>query len=159
MGNLKPLYYYVLQPFPRRIRQCASGWWVESNGDNEIDAEDAGHLALALLEYALANAASEDTGNPQFNREPHQPLQVQGLLDLRWNNLIVSHNLPQESVREVRKLFGATADKKPGDYRTAKKRVEATTDVYAIKHNCINNRISYPMYSELTACPHCQYPR
>ena len=70
--------------------------------DNEIEAEDADHLALALLEYALIDTAPENTGEPQFNyREPHRPSTVQDLLDLSWNNLVVRQNLSQESAREV----------------------------------------------------------
>ena len=104
--------------------------------DNQIEDEDqpddVNHLELALLEYALAGDVSEDT--PQFNyREPHQPSEIQDLLDLSWDNIVVRHNLSQESAREVRRLFGAAGGKKPRHYRTARKRIEAITGVHSFK--------------------------
>ena len=109
--------------------------------DNEVGGEDEPEdsdtdanqpeLPVALLEHALPDNVSEDT--PQFDYcEPHQPSNIQDLLDLGWNNLVVRHNLSQQSAREVKRFFGAVGGKKPCDYRTARKRIDAITGAYSI---------------------------
>ena len=100
--------------------------------DSDTDVNQP-ELPVALLKHSLRlpDIVSEDT--LQFDYcEPHQPSNIQDWLDLGWNNLIVRHNLSQQSAREVKRFFGAVGGKKPCDYRTARKRIDAITGAYSI---------------------------